>query len=105
MAQDGKLVNVSVTFKNMDGTDALKSYATEKVVNCVRKFVHHDTDVHVVLHVEKNRQTAEASFFSGGANFKAQEVSEDMYASLDKLVDSLTIQLRKHKERLTQHHA
>jgi putative sigma-54 modulation protein len=98
------LVNVSVTFKNTDSSEALKKYATEKLSAALGKFVHHPTEVHTILRLEKNRQIAEATFHADGHDFKGKEESEDLYASIDSLVASVTQQLRKHKEKLTEHH-
>jgi putative sigma-54 modulation protein len=100
----GKLVNVNITFRNTDATDALKAYATDKISNCVSKFVHHDTAAHVVLKVEGNRQIAEVSLRSDGADFASREESNDLYASIDALADSISQQLRRHKDKLTKHH-
>lgn len=99
-----KSINVNITFKNTEATDALKTYASDKMSHCIQKFVHRNTDAHVVLKVEKNRHIAEVSFHTDGRDFAAKEESADLYASIDALVDSITHQLRKHKERLTQHH-
>jgi len=104
MSPTDKIVKANVTFKNTQGTDALKAYATEKLTHSLKKFVHHDTEAHIVLQVEKNRQVARISFFSGGVNFEASEESDDLYKSIDALVDSISIQLRKHKEKVTKHH-
>jgi putative sigma-54 modulation protein len=97
-------LRVSVTFRNTDSTAALKTYATEKIQHCVQKFNQQDTEVHVVLSVEKSRQIAEANFHTLGADFFAREESSDLYASIDSLCDSLTQQLRKHKDKLKSHH-
>ena len=104
MAVDSEQINVNITFKNTEATDALRTYAEEKIRHCLHKFVHHPTDAHLVLSVERHRQIAEISFHGDGANFKGEEESSDLYASIDALVDSLSIQLRKHKEKLTKHH-
>lgn len=101
---ESKLVNINITFKNTDSTDAIKSYTTEKVANCLKKFVHQNTEAHVVLKVERNRHIAEVSLHSDGHDFACKESSEDLYASIDALVAALAHQLRKHKERLTKHH-
>lgn len=103
MNESSRVINVSIAFLNTEPTEALKAYATEKVTNCVSKFVHHDTEVHVKLKVEKNRQIAEASLHVDGGDFSATEESEDLYASIDMMVDALAGQLRKHKEKLTSH--
>ena len=99
-----KIVHVNITFLNTESTDSLKNFGEEKVSNCLKKYVHHDTEVHLVLKVEKNRQIAEASFNVDGGNFSCSEESDDLYTSIDKLVSSLSSQLRKHKEKLTKHH-
>lgn len=103
MSQDHN-VNVNITFRNVESTEALKNYAIEKVTNCVKKYVHHDTEVHVVLKIEKNRHIAEITFRVDGADFIAKEETADLYTSVDSLVASLTQQLRKHKEKITEHH-
>jgi putative sigma-54 modulation protein len=97
-------VHVSITFRNTDSTESLKSYATEKITKCLEKFVHHPTEVHTVLRIEKTRHIAEASFHADGHDFKASEETEDLYASIDKLVNAIAQQVRKHKEKLTNKH-
>ena len=104
MSENSHVINVNITFRNTDATDALKTYASEKFKGCLKKFVHHDTEAHVVLKVEKNRQIAEINFHTDGADFNAKEESGDLYSSIDTLVDSLTHQLRKHKDKITNHH-
>ncbi len=97
-------VHLNITFKNTEASDALRQYANDKLCPCLAKFVHHDTEAHLVLRVEKNRQVADISFRTDGADFRGSEENMDMYAAIDALVDSLTKQLRKHKEKLTSHH-
>lgn len=103
MANQSTIIAMNVTFRNMEGSEALKNYAKEKIENCLRKFVRKNTEANVVLLVEKHRQIAEVSFLADGVNFKNSEESEDMYKSIDTLVDSLTNQLRRHKDKLTKH--
>lgn len=95
---------VAVTFKNTEATPPLKLYAEEKISHCVKKFLHHSTDIHVILKVERNRQIAEVTFHSDGHDFACKEESDDLYASIDALVAALSTQLRKHKEKITKHH-
>jgi putative sigma-54 modulation protein len=103
MPNKHKNVKVSLSFRNTEPTEALVGYAEEKVRNCVQKFAHHDTEVRVVLSVEKNRQIAEAQFHCDGADFSGKQESQDLYSSIDGLVDTLTNQLRRHKDRLKSH--
>src|SRR5262245_48857162 len=104
MPENGKLINLNLTFRNTEATEPLRTYATEKITNCLKKFVHHDTEAHAILKVEKNRHIAEVTFRSDGADFIVKEESDNLYASIDAAVDSLTHQLRRHKERITSHH-
>jgi putative sigma-54 modulation protein len=104
MGESTKVVHVNISFLNIAATDAIKKYAIDKVRNCVRKFAHHDTEAHLVLKVEKTRQIAEISMHLSGHDFCVKEESPDLYASIDMLTDALTTQLRKHKEKVTNHH-
>ena len=104
MSDAKKAVHVNIAFLNLDSSEALKQYATDKVSNCVRKFAHQDTEAHVVLKVEKTRQIAELSMHLSGHDFVVKEESQNLYASIDMLADSLTTQLRKQKEKVTSHH-
>lgn len=104
MGNQSRIVTVNITFRHTEATDALKQYVTDKVTNALKKFVHQDTEAHVVLSVEKKRQIAEISFNTDGSTFNGAEESEDMYKSIDSVVDSMSNQLRKHKSKLTKHH-
>jgi putative sigma-54 modulation protein len=97
-------ISLRITFRNITATDAIKKYATDKITHCIQKLVHQDVDAHLVLVVEKMRHTAELTFHADGADFAATESSEDLYATIDLLVNTITTQLRKHKEKITSHH-
>ena len=62
------------------------------------------TNVHVVLSVEKLRQKAEATVQITGNTLHAECENEDMYAAIDSMVDKLDRQVKKHKEKVTDHH-
>lgn len=98
-----KVVNLNINFRNTESTEPIKAYANEKIANCLKKFIHHDVEAHLVLLVEKNRHTADISFHVDGADFACREECENLYASIDKLVDSLGSQMRRHKEKMTNH--
>ena len=99
MVNDANIISINLTFRNTDATEALTNYAKEKLEACLRKFIKKNTEVNAVLSVEKHRQIAEVSFTTDGVSFKNTEESDDMYKSIDTLIDSLTNQLRKHKEK------
>jgi putative sigma-54 modulation protein len=63
----------------------------------------HITNVHVILGVEKERQKAEATIHVSRGKLFANAEQDDMYAAIDSLVDKLDRQLKKHKEKLSDH--
>lgn len=104
MSDKNRIVNVQITFRNIEGTDAIKTYVTDKVTHCVQKFAHKDTDARVVLSVERNRQIAELNVRYDGHDVHAKEERTDLYAAVDALVDTVSQQLRKYKDKAASHH-
>ena len=96
-------MQISITGHHVDITAALHSYVNSKFERLARHF-DQVTNVHVVLSVEKVRQKAEATLHVNGADLHAQSVEEDMYAAIDSLVDKLDRQVKKQKEKVTDHH-
>ncbi|MBI1731334.1 MAG: ribosome-associated translation inhibitor RaiA [Gammaproteobacteria bacterium] len=92
-------MQISVTGQNIDITPAIRSYVEEKFTRLERHF-DRLTNVHVILHVEKERRRAEASVHVNRADLFADHEHPDMYAAIDGLVDKLDRQVKKHKERL-----
>lgn len=97
-------MHLIVTGHHVDITEPLRDYVTTKLARLERHF-DHLTDVHCVLGVEKLAHKAEATVHLGGATIHADSVQDDMYAAIDALADKLDRQVRKHKERATDHHA
>ena len=95
-------VNVSVTFRHTDATEALKNFVTEKLTQCVRKYISNDAEIKAVLSVEKRDHSVEVSVHSKGFDASAKAVTTDLYSATDKVVDALHAQMRKQKERLVQ---
>ncbi|HHH49212.1 MAG TPA: ribosome-associated translation inhibitor RaiA [Gammaproteobacteria bacterium] len=96
-------MQIDVTGQHLDVTPALRDYITGKLERLERHF-DKVTNVHAVLSVEKLRQKAEATINANGASLHANAESEDMYAAIDALVDKLDRQIKKHKEKITNHH-
>ncbi len=95
-------MQISVTGHHVDITDALRTYVDSKLDRLERHF-DHVIDVHVILSVDKLAQKAEATIQLNGASVFADAVHEDMYAAIDGLVDKLDRQVKRHKEKLTNH--
>jgi putative sigma-54 modulation protein len=96
-------MQISVTGQHLEITDSLRDYVTSKLEKLERYF-DKVTNVHAVLTVEKQRQQAEATIHVNGGNLFANAEDEDMYAAIDALVDKLDRQIKKHKEKLSDHH-
>ncbi|MBZ4644384.1 MAG: putative sigma-54 modulation protein [Deferribacteres bacterium] len=92
-------MNIQITVKNIELTDAIRSYV-EKKVSKVKRYFDQVVDVHVVLDVQKNVHMAEILVNAKGVFLKGLEKSEDLYASIDLAVDKIERQLVKYKEKL-----
>ncbi|OPZ86377.1 MAG: putative sigma-54 modulation protein [Firmicutes bacterium ADurb.Bin419] len=90
-----------ITGKNIEVTEALKEKAIKKVGR-IEKFFQNDTEAHITMSVQKNRQIIEVTIPFKGGLLRAQEENEDMYASIDKVVDSLEGQIRRNKTKITK---
>ena len=93
----------NITFRQLEATDALKEYATEKVER-VNKYLDRAGEAHVVLSLERHLQHADITIHSGAFVLRGREKSEDMYASIDLAMDKIERQLRRYKEKLKNHH-
>ncbi len=96
-------MQINLTGHHVDITPALRDYVNNKFERLQRHF-DNVTDIHVILSVEKLRQKAESTIHVGGGNLFADSEAQDMYAAIDTLVDKLDRQIKKHKEKLTDHH-
>ena len=90
-------MNIAITFRQMEATEAVRGYATDKVGK-LQKFLRQPMKGHVILSTEKRTHNAEVNVHAGGEHFHATETSEDMYASIDKVIDKLERQIRESKE-------
>ncbi len=96
-------MQMNITGHHVEVTSALRDYATSKLDKVVRHF-DNVTNVHVILSVEKLRQKAEATIHITGNDVHAEAEDADMYAAIDALADKLDRQVKKHKEKNSDHH-
>lgn len=88
-----------ISGRNIDVTEGLKSAIHEKIGKLERYFTP-DTEVHVTLSVEKERQKIEITIPMKGNIVRAEQVSSDMYVSIDLVEEVIERQLRKYKNKL-----
>lgn len=96
-------MKVSITFRHMDATDAIRNYVDQQLER-LEKYLIKPIEIHVILSVEKIRHKAE--IIASEQHFKAQaeETSDDLYVSIDRAVEKMQTQIKKHKDKLQEHH-
>lgn len=85
--------------KNIDVTEGLKT-AVEDKIGKLEKYFNEDTEVHVTLSVEKERQKIEVTIPMKGNIIRSEQVSSDMYVSIDLVEEIIERQLKKYKNKL-----
>ena len=85
--------------KNIEVTDGLRS-AVEEKIGKLEKYFTEDTEVHVTLSVEKDRQKIEVTIPVKGSIIRSEQVSNDMYVSIDLVEEIIERQLKKYKNKL-----
>jgi len=95
-------METTITFRNLDATEAIKAYARAKVERA-EKYVDRKCEAHVVLGLEKHLHCAEITVHTGAFFLHGRERSEDMYASIDLAMDKIERQLKRFKEKLKSH--
>ena len=91
----------TITGKNIEVTEGLRSAIYEKIGK-LDKFFTKDVEAIVTLSVEKERQKIEVTIPIKGSIIRAEEVSNDMYVSIDLVEEVIERQLRKYKNKLIQ---
>lgn len=87
-------MKITVTFRHMEPTAELRSYVEDKVYK-IKKYFDSPVDVHIVLGVEKFRHIADMTLSIDGNKIKAVEQTDDMYSSVDTVLDNVEEQLRR----------
>lgn len=86
--------------KNIDVTEGLRT-AVEDKIGKLEKYFTPETEVHVTLSVEKERQKIEVTIPVKGNIIRSEQVSNDMYVSIDLVEEIIERQLKKYKKKLT----
>ena len=91
-------MNVTITFRGMKSSDAIREYVTEKTQK-FNKYLRDPIEVHAICELNKIRHSIEMIINSHKDNFQGKETSEDMYVSIDSLMDKLETQMRRNKDK------
>jgi ribosomal subunit interface protein len=86
---------VTVTFRHVAPTEAIRTYAERKLAHIAR-YLKRACEVHLILSVDKYRQHGEVTVKSGRLNVSAQEETKDLYSVIDLLADKVGRQLKAH---------
>jgi len=92
-------MQIAVTFRQLEPSEALKNYVTERL-NKFKRYLDGPVEAHVVLGLEKFRHLADVTIDSNGRIIKGREENADMYAAIDLVMDKIDMQLKKLREKL-----
>lgn len=96
-------MNIAYTFKNFEPSEHLKKYAARRFEKLARFIPKSDNvELAVNMGVDKFRHKIEVQFSGDYVNISAVEESQDMYASVDMVLDKLESQLKKHHEKMKE---
>jgi putative sigma-54 modulation protein len=97
-----KFMQVSVIFRHMPGSEALKTRSEERVSRLNRYFSE-AAAAHVALSIERYNHKADVTINAHGATMRGEFVSGDMYHSIDRAVEKIERQLKRYKNKITSH--
>ena len=89
-------MNIAITFRHIEPSEPVKKYAQEKIAK-LQKFLRQPMHAHCTLVTERIEHIVEVRISSGSEHYQGKEQSEDMYASIDMVVDKLERQIRSGK--------
>jgi len=92
-------MRISVTFRHMEPTDAIKDYVVKKL-NKVNRYLDEPIEATVVLSLEKYRNIAEVTLSAGRNVINCTESTDDIYSAVDKTLDKLERQIKKQKQKV-----
>ena len=92
-------MQIQVTFRHVESSDAIRDYATDKVGK-LKKFLEGSIESHVTLSVQKHRHEADVVILANGFKIHGREVTGDLYSAIDLVIDKLEAQIKRYRERL-----
>jgi putative sigma-54 modulation protein len=95
-------MRIAFTFRNIDSSDSIKSYASEKLSK-LQKYLRAPLDADVTVSLERHLHVAEVVLREGGHTFVSTKQSDDMYASIDLVSECIDQQIRRSKSAEHDH--
>ncbi|MEE1043801.1 MAG: ribosome-associated translation inhibitor RaiA [Clostridia bacterium] len=92
-------MKTTIVARKMDLTPGMKEYVEKKLTK-LDKFFDEDAEAKITMSVEKNRQKIEATIYSHNTIYRVEQITSDMYVTMDKIIDDMERQIRKNKTRL-----
>jgi putative sigma-54 modulation protein len=92
-------MNIIITGRHLHLDDNIRNYAEEKIQKA-ETFFNRIIEAHMILSAEKHRRIAEVTLSAKRATFHAREETEDLYASIDGVMEKVDTQIRRYKEKI-----
>ena len=91
-------MNLTVTGRNFEITDAIKKFLKKRIAKKGYR-LYDNANIHFSFYVSKNRHVAEATVKQKGLTTRAKDETRDLYLTVDNVLRKVEKQLRKHKSR------
>jgi putative sigma-54 modulation protein len=93
-------MRINFTFRNLDSSESIKNYASEKVAR-LQRYLHTPLVAEITVSTERHLHCIDVAIAADGRRYAAREESEDMYASIDMVLDKIGRQVRDAKNVVT----
>lgn len=92
-------MQVQVTFRHVEPSEAVKEYAREKVEK-IQKYLDGPVEANITLGVEKHRHEADITILASGLKIHGKEITGDLFSAIDLVMDKLETQVKRYREKL-----
>lgn len=92
-------MKTAIVSRKIELTDGMRDYIEKRIAK-LDKFFGNDADAKVTVSVGKNRHRVETTILSHNTIFRVDEITEDMYKSVDKAIDTIERKIRKNKTKI-----
>ncbi|MFH1743985.1 MAG: ribosome-associated translation inhibitor RaiA [bacterium] len=96
-------MQITITGRNLEVTPAIKEYIEQRLNAKLKRYFRTIVDAHVVVLLQRFEHICEITLNTGGVTLHGHEKTNDLYISVDKVVEKLERQLKKHKQKLRNH--